>query len=439
MRIGIIGGGITGLVAGYDLAGEGHEVTVIEAFNEVGGLAAGFPLNGNSLEKAYHHIFLTDTDIIGLTKELGIEDKLVWNPSSIGCFRDSEVHAFGTPKSLLTFKPLPFFSRIRLGFVVFYLQKTKNWRRFIKVPAAVWMRKWCGKKAYEVIWEPLLRGKFHAFADTVSMAWMWARIHTRAGSKKSALAKEELGYYDGGFAVFIEALKKAATGRGVQIRLKTPVKALQKAENGGIEVQTESGVETFDRVIATVPSHVLAMLIKDNPGVTTEQVESLKKIDYLGALCLVFTSPQSLNPYYWVNILHTDYPFLAFIQHTNLIDKSKYGNEHVYYVGTYVPHDHHYFKDEEATVIDTLFAGVQRVFPQFDCSKLTQTHLFRLRNAQHVVDCDYESKIPPYRSPVEGIYLANFSQIFPEDRGTNFAVREGRKIARMLLDDAAKH
>lgn len=434
MDIAIIGGGITGLTAAYDLAKDGHRVRILEASPETGGLAAGFPLNGTSLEKTYHHIFLTDVDIIGLAEELGLKEDQLWLPSSIGCFVGGKLLPFGTATTLLRFTPIPFFSRIRLGFVMLYLQKVTDWRRFIRVPAAEWMERACGKRAYEVLWLPLLLGKFHHYKDRVSMAWLWARINIRGRSKKSLLDKEKLGYFRGGFKTFIDALQKAAVERGAEIRTSTPVRSLRSVPGGKIAVTLDGGTETYDRVIATVPSAVFAQMVDGAPEAKPEYLAQLRSIDYLGAVCLIFTCKESLNPYYWINVLETDMPFLIFVEHTNLTGTEPYGGERVYYVGTYVPHDHPYMTDPEEKVVATLLEGVGRMFPSFDPARALQRRIFRLRNAQHVVDTGYEAKIPPYASPLPGAYLANFSQIFPEDRGTNYAVRDGRRIAAMVRD-----
>jgi protoporphyrinogen oxidase len=395
-KVAIIGAGLTGLVAGYRLCQAGYKVTIFERNDDIGGLMGGFKINGTSLEKAYHHIFKTDTDIIGLVKELGLEDKLKWHESSIAVYSGGNLYPFVTPLDLLMFKPLGLIGKFRTGLISLWLQKDNNWQKYISITAKDWMKKTCGTEAYKVIWEPLLKGKFHDYYDKVSMAWLWARIHTRAGSKDKD-GKEYLGYFDGGFRVVADKLADKIKANGGEIRLNQ-------------EVDFNKVEKNYDKVIYT---------------------GAAKGIDYLGAVCVVFTSKQSLSKYYWHNINDNESPFLCFIQHTNLIDKKSYQNENVYYMGTYIPHDHKFFSSDDKVVKKAFFEYLHKVFPKFDQKKIHETFVFKLKNAQHIVTTDYPTKIPPYKIS-EKIYQSNFAQIFPEDRGTNFAVREGNRIAEMI-------
>jgi protoporphyrinogen oxidase len=432
-RIGIIGGGVTGLVAAYRLAKSGYAVTIYESNPTVGGLASGFTINGGSLERAYHHLFTTDEDIISLVDELGLSDKLTWNESSMAISSKSTLHPFNGVFDLLRFSPLRFADRLRMGLVLFYLQKTANWEKFTTITAQEWMRKWCGDRAYEVIWKPLLIGKFHNYFDKVSMAWLWARIHTRGNSRKSLFEKEKLGYFKGGFQVLINTLVDEITKLGGSIYTSCGVKRIQGGSD--IYIELDSKREHFDSVIATVPSHIFGKLIAENDTITASYLDSLNSISYLGAVCYIFSSKQSLSNFYWHTVIDSDSPFIVFVQHTNFAPAADYGNEHVYYIGTYLPHDHRYFSLTDEEIISEFSRYLPRLFSEFNSTQITSQHVFKFKNAQHVVDIGYSDKIPPYQSLVKGVYLANFSQVFPEDRGTNFSVREGNKIAELVQQE----
>jgi protoporphyrinogen oxidase len=429
--VAVIGGGFTGLVAAYRLARTGVNVTLFERGPSLGGLAGDFELQGTHIEKTYHHIFRTDRDILDLVDELGLASKLIWCNSSLGIFRDGKIYPFMSPLDVLRFKPCNFFNRLRLGAVVFYLQKRKNWRGLASQSAFNWMRRACGEQAMRVIWEPLLRGKFDRYFDSVSMAWLWARIHIRANSRVSAEA-EKLGYFRGGFAIITQKLEIELLKIGVKILKNSSVEEL--AESGKrIKLKIGGQWREFDRCIFTGPSPVLAQLLPAARADLETYRQKLKSIDYLGAVCLVFASEQDIGNFYWLNINEPGAPFLVFINHTKMVDRGLYQDKFVYYIGLYQSHNSPLFNLADEKIISLWLDYLKKIHPQFDARQIIEKHLFKLKHAQHIVDTSYEAKIPDYRTPLPGLFLANFSQIYPEDRGTNYAVREGNKIAEIVI------
>lgn len=397
--VAIIGAGIGGLAVGYELSKKGYQVTVFEKEKEIGGLLSDFKIAGQNLEKTYHHIFKTDKEIIDLIEELGLEEKLKWYKSSTGLYYNNKFHPFNGAIDLLKFEELGLIDKFRLGMVYLWLKFDKNFSKYKKITATDWMEKWAGKRAYEVIWKPLLKGKFHEYYKDVAMAWLWARIHTRGGSKggpadaKAMAGKEVLGYLDGGF-------------EQINNKLKENIKIINKEIIDIKELEKD-----FDVVIDTRP---------------------IENVDYIGAVDVVFSSSQNLSEYYWHNINDTKSPFLVFIQHTNLVEKNQYNNRHIYYLGTYVPQDHRYFKCSDEEIKKEFFDYLKKIKPEFDEKKVLEKNIFRFKNAQHIVVKSY--KVLNYKVG-EKTYRLNFAQIYPEDRGINFAVKEARKLVKMIEDD----
>lgn len=382
-KIAIVGGGVTGLVAGYRLLQKGNEVTIFEKEKELGGLLGGFKIGKTYLEKTYHHIFKTDKEVIALIKELGLGKKLKWHESKTALYYGQKIYPFMGAMDLLKFKPLNLIDKLRLGIVKIYLEKENNWQKFENVLAYEWMKKYCGKRAYSVVWEPLLKGKFGERYKEISMAWMWARIHTRANSNENG--KEYLGYMEGGFQQIIDELEKRIKKKGGKIKTRNEILDVKKLE------------KEYDRIISTAP---------------------LLNVDYLGAVTLVFTSKQNLSSYYWHNINDLNSPFLAFIQHTNLMGKKNYGTN-VYYLGTY---------GDSKQDIKNWFKYLKNIFPNFNEKQVEEKWIFRFKYAQHIVTRNYQKKI---KSIDNGkIINANFAQIYPEDRGINYAVREGEGVVK---------
>lgn len=429
-KILIIGGGFTGLTAALRLAQDGCAVTLVEKAAELGGLAAGFDCAGTSLEKTYHYLFTTDDCFVRLVNELGVQDRLFWAETTNAIFRNGKVHSFTTALDVLRFSPCNFPGRLRTGFTILYLKHRKQWRGLVGQTAAAWMIRACGRSAMETIWTPLLRGKFGPQYDSVSMAWLWTRIHMRANSRPPG-GNEKLGYFRGGFKVVVAAMESELRRRGAKIMTGTAVEKISTERTAVINGETVA----FDACIFAGPSNALARLLP--ASAPAGYAEKLTSIGYLGAVCLVFTSDQSLGDAYWVNVNEPDAPFLVFINHTRLVGRELFGGRNVYYLGAYVPVDEARFRMSDDELSRLWLKYLPKLYPQFDPARIGEQHIFRFPAAQHVVDTRYEGKIPDYQTPLPGVYLANFSQIFPEDRGTNFAVREGEKVAALVRRELA--
>jgi len=394
-KIAIIGGGLGGLSLGYFLSKQGCKVTIFEKENFLGGLAGGFKMEGTNLDQSYRHIFMTDTDLIDLIIELGLEDKLHWYKSSTALYWQGKIWPFMTPMDLLKFKPLSLYTKLRMGMVALWLEYDKNWKKYEKIPAYKWMKKWVGKKAYNVVWEPLLKGKFDKDYKKISMAWLWARIHTR-GNSSDKKGEERLGYLDGGFQILVDKLVEKIKNDGGTFNLGVEVNYLRKFKN------------EFDLVIDT---------------------RSIKKIDYLGMMTVIFSSEQDLGKYYWNNINDVKSPFVALIQHTKLVEKSKYNNKNIYYLGTYLSQKSNYYKMSDKKIEDEWLNYLKNIFPKFDRKKISEIKVFKSKIAQHIVGLNY--KVPKYWINKK-TYRMNFAQIYPEDRGMNYAVKEAKKLISNL-------
>jgi protoporphyrinogen oxidase len=431
-RILVIGGGFTALAAARVLArsGTGLHITLLEGGRELGGLAAGFRVCGTSLERTYHYLLRGDAEIIELIRELGLGSELMFRDGSVGIWDGHRVYPLTTALDVLRFSPCSVTERLRLGFAIFRLQRTRNWRPFVAETAKSWLERICGPCVMREIWEPLLRGKFDRYADQVSMAWLWARIHTRANSR--AFGRERAGYLRGGFAVLVDRLAGELAAAGVELRTGTRVARLDTAAR--CAVLEGGGTVGFDRCLFTGSSPALARVLPVTAELDGYRAQ-LGSIAWLGAICVVFVTDQELTRQHWLSIHDPASPFLVLINHTRLVGTDLYQGRHVYYLGCYRPHDHPMFTQDEDVLMDQWFAFLRRVCPQFDRARVSEQHVFRFSHAQHVVDCDYERRKPGFRTPLPGVYLANFSQIFPEDRGTNYAVRDGQAVARLIVDD----
>ena len=439
MRVGIIGGGVAGLAAAYHLTKEGHFAEVFEVAPFLGGQASTFDVFGGRLERGYHHLFVSDTEIADLIQELGLGGKLAWLESTVGFYHGGKIWDFASPMDLLRFKPLPFLDRIRVGFWTFILQKTKSYSKFEGVTARDWLSKRMGRRGYEVIWEPLLRGKFGEFYDKIGMTWIWNKVTLRVASRKGAGQVEHLGYPMGSFGEVIEVLAERIAQQGGVIHTSASVTQIVEADGSAtaMEVQLEGG-ETerreYDAIIATIPSYVFTRLA---PAMPPEYQSKLENVDYLSAVLMVMVMDRPFTNKYWMNIADPNMPFVALIEHTNLIDKELYGGKHILYISNYPSRDNELYQMSGDELMDLFVPHLQKINPDFERSWVIEYHHHRVDGAQPIVGVNYGAGIPDHRTPLQGLYLANTTQIYPEDRGTNYSVRMGRQVARMVVDDAS--
>ena len=439
MRVGIIGGGVAGLAAAYHLTKEGHFAEVFEVAPFLGGQASTFDVFGGRLERGYHHLFVSDTEIADLIQELGLGGKLAWLESTVGFYHGGKIWDFASPMDLLRFKPLPFLDRIRVGFWTFILQKTKSYSKFEGVTARDWLSKRMGRRGYEVIWEPLLRGKFGEFYDKIGMTWIWNKVTLRVASRKGAGQVEHLGYPMGSFGEVIEVLAERIAQQGGVVHTSASVTQIVDADGSAtaMEVQLEGG-ETerreYDAIIATTPSYVFTRLA---PAMPPEYQSKLEDVDYLSAVLMVLVMDRPFTNKYWMNIADPNMPFVALIEHTNLIDKELYGGKHILYISNYPSRDNELYQMSGDELMDLFVPHLQKINPDFERSWVIEYHHHRVDGAQPIVGVNYGAGIPDHRTPLQGLYLANTTQIYPEDRGTNYSVRMGRQVAQMVVDDAS--
>lgn len=426
LKIGIIGAGPTGLAAAYDLSKAGARVTVFEAGSQVGGLAAGFQDEGWdwTLEKFYHHWFQTDQSIIGLARDLGVYDKIIWPRPKTVIYHKGKWHTFDSfvtiPLFLLRHFPLTDF--IRFGLAGVELRFSNNWKPLESITAAEWSRKQFGERLYDVLWRPMLVGKFgEENLDVVNMAWLWARLHTRT---------TRLGTFEGGFQAFMQTLADATVAQGVDLKLNTGARQIRQ-NPGGWTIETSGEPGSFDAVISTTSPQAMLRLAPELPAPYRDQLGGLQN---LGAVVMVLTLKERLTDAYWHNLpKEAGFPFLALVEHTNYIDRSHYGGDHIIYCGDYLPAGHEYFKLDAEQLLERFMPGLQRFNPSFDRSWVKKVWLWKAEYAQPIPTLNHSAKLPAIRTPLNGLYFASMSQVYPWDRGTNYAVEMGRDLAAQVL------
>ena len=437
MKVCIVGAGATGLTAAYELLKKGHRVTVYERENHVGGLVGTLKVGELALERFYHHIFTSDTDLLSLVDELGLTEHMLWLPPVNGMYVDRTLYPFTSPADLLRFKALPLIDRIRMGSLIFRAKFVKDWREMESIPARNWLIDKAGRNSYDKVWGPLLASKFDSDADNISAVWIWNKFKLRGSTRGKNISKELLGYMHGSFGMIYERLRERITrgggeiiyGQGIDKILPQTDQADADTNILPIEVHTPKGIELFDRVIVTsAPETFRHMLGVPLP----EAYESkLKQIRYKSNLCMVLELNSSLSPYYWITVAEKDAPFALVLEHTNLVGVEGYGR-HIVYLSRYIDEKTPLYSQSNESIQKVFLDYLGTMFRQFDKRDIHNVTLSRARYAQPVVRLNYSKIIPEIATPIPGLYLASMAQIYPEDRGQNYSVRMGRIVANLI-------
>jgi len=435
--VAVVGGGPTGMAAAWDLQRYGCTVTLFEAATAWGGLASGFRAAHWtwSLEKYYHHWFASDRHILGLIRELGLAEGVVFRRPYTVVYHGGRFHPLDSPWHALRFTASHFSALdvLRFGLVGAYLRLSPWWRPLERVTADRWMRRWVGPRLYEAVWRPLLVGKFgEENLGVVNMAWLWSRIHNRT---------TRLGTFFGGFQAFFDAFAERLAAAGCTLRPGCPVERIaprDASRPGELEVRSAAGSETFDAVLFTGSPQALLALAPQLPDHYARSVAELRS---LGAVVLILALAAPLTTAYWHNLpKEAGFPFLALVEHTNFVPAEHFGGDHLVYCGDYLPPSHPYFALDKEALLARFLPALPRFNPAFDATWVKDAFLWRTAYAQPVPPVNHGRRIPPLRTPLPGLYLASMSQVYPHDRGTNYAVELGRRVARLLRDDlAARH
>lgn len=430
-KIAVIGAGFAGLSAALDLIKAGHGVVIFESSGSPGGLASGFkePHWDWSVERFYHHWFQSDFHLLGLIEELGWSDQVLFPKPVSVMYHKGKFYPFDSIKAALLYPGLGWgINKIRFGLVGLYLRFTKNWKPLEKVTTDQWMRAKAGNFVFDSMWKPMLDGKFgENWSDKVNMAWMWARLHVRT---------TRLGTFEGGFQRFADKFAQKLIEDGVQIRYKQSVSKITKNAIGGLDVQTgNEQSERFDQVLVTLSPGLMAKL---SPELPKDYLGELLKLNHMGAVVMTLSLKHPLSPdgYYWYNIpKQAGFPFLSLVEHTNFLKPEYFGGDHIIYIGDYLEKDHPNFAKSDEELTAEFLPHLKKINPNFEQDWVKKVWVSKTGYAQPIPLLNHSKNIPSLQTPIDGLWFASMSQVYPWDRGTNFAVEIGRRAAKLMLEN----
>jgi protoporphyrinogen oxidase len=455
VRVAVLGAGVAGLVAGHRLCRAGHQVDVLERWPGLGGQAATLDVGeGVLVERYYHHLFMSDRHMVELCREIGLPDELEWRRSAVAIFSGGHSHAFTTPMDLLRFNPLSPLSRLRMGAAVVWLQRRHtDVGPFEDMTAREWVERNMGRQAYDVVWGPLLRAKFgERCADQVSMAWLWSKLTLRRQIQGQQAREELLGYPRNSFEAIFRRLAELIEQEGGRVLIDCPAAALSRGQDGAFHVnpgapgsfrrghdprrfEPRGEPECYDAVLATVPSDVFERLLDPElaEAVGEEYLARVRSAEYHTALCLLLEVDRQVTDFYWTNMCDPDVPFIGVIEHTNFVPPERYGGRRFVYVANYVETGDPLLELGLDDLLEAYGPGLRKVNSGWSRDWITRAWRFVEPAAQPIVTVGYRRRMPSLQTPVPGLVLANTTQVYPEDRGTNYAVRLGEQAAQAVL------
>lgn len=429
----VVGAGFTGLTSGYVLSKMGYKVVVVDADSTSGGLAGTFHFNDDvRLEKFYHHWFNNDAFVPELVKELGLEGDVITLPTNTGMYFNGRHWKLSTPMDLLRFTALPLIDRVRLGLLVFQVRRIKDWRSIEHLSIREWLESLAGKRVYDVVWKPLIESKFSVYADVVNAVWMWKKLVLR-GSTRNDKGGEELAYFKGGFGRLADAMADAIKANGGEVRLGTKVTGVAVEGKAITHIETTAGDIAGKKFLFTPAFPIIADMLQN--AASEEWIAKLRRIKYLANMCLVLRLNQSLSSTYWLNVNDPGFPFVGVIEHTNFDTPDNYNGTHIAFLSRYLAKEDPVWAYDDEQYLGFALTHLKRMFPQMERSWVVEHKVWRADYAQPITERNYSQYVPGRTTPFDNAFISTMAQIYPEDRGTNYAIREGREVAH----DIAAH
>jgi protoporphyrinogen oxidase len=422
MNIAILGGGFAGLSAAYYLRKKGYDVTLFEKDPVLGGLAVGIKSDtwGWYLERAYHHWFTNDDDILGLAREIGFSAVDTYTPVTASLYqvgKDYRIFPVDTPQNFLRFSLLSLPERLRAAAALAFLKVSPFLPLYEQMTSEEFLNTTMGKHAANVLFGELSRKKFGKYAGNIVASFVWARIKKRT---------QQLAYPSGGFQTFLHAIEKTLADMGVTLRTGYGVEGIERS--GGAFVI--NGTETFDAVVSTLPTPVVAKLTAHI--FPSDYIKRLQSIKYLHAVNLILeTDTPLLDRTYWLSICVKSFPMMVLVQHTNMISPTHYGGRHLLYIGNYVEGTDPLIKMSAEETLKQVKPYLKKLNASYG-EKIHKMYHFKAPFAQPIFDKEFVKNKPDFETPVKNFLIANLDMTYPYDRGTNYAVKLGREVTSFL-------
>lgn len=409
----------------HRLKQQGHDVTLIEGRDRLGGLADAWQVGDVTWDRHYHVTLMSDQFVRDLWKEIGVEDQMDWVETKTGFYTDGQLYSMSNTLEFLKFPPLGFIDKLRLGGTIFWASKVKNWKKLEQTPVATWLTKFSGKRTFAKMWLPLLKAKLgNCWTDT-SAAFIWATIARMYAARRSGLKKEMFGYVRGGYDTVLTAFERDLQNSGVKIQCDNPVREIASAHDGRVIIETQKGAATFDRVVSTLPSPALSHAL---PALNNVQRKLHEGIRYHGIVCASVLLKKPISQYYVTNITD-DAPFTAVIEMTALVDPQQLGGKHLIYLPKYVTPEDSTFEMSDEELQQQFIGALDRMYDHFSSDDVEAFKVSRVRHVFALPTLGYSERIPPIETNVPNVYAVNSSHIVNGTLNVNETVKLANDFA----------
>jgi protoporphyrinogen oxidase len=432
-RFGIVGGGMLGMTLAWNLAKAGHEVTIFEGSARCGGLAGPWELEDVVWDRHYHVTLDSDTVLRRLLQELDLEEELQWAKPGTGFFVNGKLYPFSNALDYARFPPLSPLQKFRLGTTILKAARIQDWRPLENVTAVEWLTRHSGRKTVEQIWLPLLRAKLGPHANRASAAFIWAIIARMFAARGSGPNRERFGYVRGGYDRTLRRFEERLAARGVEIHTSSRIERVVPLPDG-VGVATASEMHRFDRVVVTLASPLAARLC---PTLDDAQRSLGAGVEYQGIICASILSDAPLTPYYITNIADATVPFTAVIEMSALVDRSEFKGKSLIYLPKYVSSDDPAFCLTDAVIEETFLSALQRMHPSFARSSVRAFRVSRVPHVFPIPTVGYSHRLPPIRTSIPGLFVANSAHIVNGTLNVNETVKLANGLTPALLSPYA--
>ncbi|MFC5528989.1 NAD(P)/FAD-dependent oxidoreductase [Cohnella yongneupensis] len=425
-RIAVIGAGAMGLACAYDLSKQGYTVDIYERDDRIGGMSASFDFDGMPIERYYHFVCAPDYTLFDVMKELGIYEKLKWVETKMGFFYEGKLYKWGNPLYLLTFPKASLIAKLRYGLHIFLTSKRNKWDSLDKKKASEWIRSWVGRKAYDIFWRPLFDLKFYELSSSISAAWIGTRVK-RVGVSRKNIFTERMGYIEGGSETLLQELKHKIEGNNGNIYLQRGIDEVV-IEAGKVKgIHSAGEFIAYDQVVSTVPLPYVPKMIPALPDQIRQQIAS---VDNIGVVCVILKLAKPLSENFWMNINDSRIQIPGVIEYSNLYPLQ----DKVVYVPFYLHADHPKYKESNESFLSEVISYMKMLNSDFDEDWIKAMHVHRYQYAQPVCPPGFLTMLPSMKSEVKGLYMADTSYYYPEDRSISESMRVGLELAALVRE-----